>query len=361
MIRLIGAVMLALLGPGCGRAVDSRDAGSDGGVAGGQADGGDGGSSGEADAGAGCVPLAERGEWKLKFVLLVEQSRTMCMVDPPGAQQSNGLCEQVAAVRPPGVYKPHRTRALEEFLGSVQSRTDVRVALVPFETRTRGQLAFAPESSRPFSNVLWSVQTLQTELGQDANLQDALTVAADLIEHDLVGLSDLHRPRTRYVVVVLSTGVPSPRCSADDRLAEYASPSRPELVWADVDAMRCNGSATPTDPLGVSFLAGNALNQNSQLQRAVDRLKAMSTWYGGAPITVHARMVLSEASVGSCGALCDGQLTNGLSATDLRRVGTYVMRDLATRTGGTFLDPGEPANLTLMDLAALEPAVFCDD
>jgi hypothetical protein len=75
-----------------------------------------------------------------------------------------------------------------------------------------------------------------------------------------------------------------------------------------------------------------------------DGLRLLSTWYGVPSVELHAR-----------------RLTNGLSSTDMRTVGTFIMKNLAARGGGTFFDPGEPANLSLDDLAAMEPTTFCDE
>lgn len=180
------------------------------------------------------------------------------------------------------------------------------------------------------------------------------------VEADILRLLDAERTRTRYVVVVLSTGVPSPRCSRNDLLMPWASAARPELVWADTDTTFCNDITAdiPVWERVTTFEPGTSLNQNSQLFDVTDAFEAMKGWYG-ASVSVHTRLMLSDSSLSQCGALCDGQLQNGLNPQDTRTVGRYVLSELARRTGGTFVDPGEPSNLSLMDLATMEPTTFC--
>jgi hypothetical protein len=341
-------------------------AGSDAGAVVSAGDGGafisDGGTQ-SVDAGPTCAPASERGEWKLKFVFVVEQSGVMCVADPPGSQESSGFCEQVAArVNINGTTSPARVRTLEAFLTAVRTRPEVSVAVVPFETNLKGAWPVASFARPDDGQLQTRVRWLQTELGTQANLQQALEHARARIEADLLRLSDSERTRTHYAVVVLSTGVPSPRCSRNDLLTPFASAVHPELVWADSDPTLCNlidPNASPFDRIN-DFVPGRSLNQNGQLFDVADALVAMRGWYG-VRVSLHARLLLSERSIRACGTLCDGSLPGGMNSQDSRVVGTYVLGELARRTGGTFLDPGEPANLTLQDLATMEPTTFCGE
>lgn len=343
----------------CGQVSEGADAG----VVGGPGDGGvmvadAGGQS--VDAGPGCTPASERAEWKLKFVLVVEQSGTMCIADPPGSQESNGFCEQAAATSGSGVTVPARVRAMNAFLMALRSRPAASVAVVPFETNLKGfwpVTAFTRPDDGQLQTRVWS---LQAELGKHANLQQALEHVRTRIERDAQGLPDAERTRTHYAVVVLSTGVPSPRCTRNDLLTPFASAAHPELVWADTDTAYCNliDTEIPSWERISNFVPGTSINQNGALFDVADALRAMKAWYG-VNVSIHTRLVLSESNVRRCGALCDGMLTNGLNLQDSRAVGGYVLSELARRTGGSFVDPGEPANLSLMDLATMEPTTFC--
>jgi uncharacterized protein YegL len=71
------------------------------------------------------------------------------------------------------------------------------------------------------------VAALQSTLGGSSNLQGALEATKQLIEQDVQNTAASIRARSRYVVVVLSTGIPYPRCSSNDTLATYASASNP--------------------------------------------------------------------------------------------------------------------------------------
>lgn len=365
LLRGAGAVALVFLA--CGqlpRATDGGEgAGGGGGGSvigpGGGATGGTtaGGSTETSDAGPPCVPASERPAWKTKVLFVVEASRAMCMVDPPGRELAYGQCEQVsAALGLRGFEESGRVVALRRFLATVKNRNDVETGVVTFRS-TGDAVNFAGPSpillqQTPIESALFDMSAL----GSDANLERGLTEATSVIENDLLRLTDFARTRTRYRIVVLSTGVPSPRCSANDGLMEYGSTARPELVWADTDP-RCNGGEATIS--GFTIVPRADLNQS--LRQVTDRLKLLSVWYRVPEIGIHTRLVLSAESITRCGALCDGQLTLGMNATELRTVGTMLMRQLATTSGGTFVDPGEPSALDLTEFARMEPATFCDE
>lgn len=367
MSRLVlGALVLVsacVEGPGSN---DRPDGGADGGADGGPSlDGADGGLSdgGVADAGPSCVPAAEQLDWKLKFVSLVDQSGLMCLVDPPGSQEATGMCEQAAAAGAfTGATVPGRARSLIQFLQTNAFRPDMSVAIVSYSSQPRISPfggAFAGAESQ---DLLSAARSLQSSLGTFGNLQSGLVATQELIEKDLLTLSDGARRRTRYVVVVLSSGIPSPRCSANDSLMQYATPLRPELVWADSAQIPCNEEPPfgPPDLSVYRFRPGTDLNQTAQLDALADRFHLMEQWYGVPAISLHTRLVISERALNACGAFCAQLLPNRMTMSELRSVGRFVLGNLATRTGGTFVDPGEPANLDLSEFTRMPPATFCD-
>lgn len=354
MRRLVlgSAVMFAAA---CHQGVDAGDAGVGSGADAGATVVTD---AGAADAGRSCTPASERADWKLKFVFVVEQSGAMCIADPPGSQESSGFCEMaLARTRLTNVF-PARVGAVASFLTAVAARPEVTVGLIPFEANVKGgNRGFAPGGDLQLRSALGQ---LQAELGKHANLQTALEAARQRVEADLLPLSDAERTRTHYAVVVLSTGVPSPRCNRNDLSMPFGSATRPELVWADSDTPFCNDITADIPPSEriTNFVPGTSINQNSQLFDVADTFGAMEGWYG-VKVSLHTRQLLSERTLMQCGALCDGQLTLGLNVTDTRTVGRFVLSELARRGGGTFVDPGEPSNLSLNDLATMEPTTFC--
>ena len=53
----------------------------------------------------------------VKVVLIVDQSGSMCVSDPPGSQEVGGFCQQIASlVVPPGITEPARVRALRRLI-----------------------------------------------------------------------------------------------------------------------------------------------------------------------------------------------------------------------------------------------------
>lgn len=366
MNRLVLGALILSCACGCGAAstrpgADGGGFGDDAGATTGALDGGlpDGGA---ADAGPACVPASERLDWQLRILFLVDQSETMCMVDPPGATlDPTSPCELAAAAHWPGggSTTAKRTQVLLRFLQTNAWRPDMKVAVLPYGRRPWRTPTFSDVEVQRLGGM---VDSLQFELDSFGNLQAGLVAAHETIEKDVLSLSALARQRTRYVLVLLSAGVPSPRCSVNDSLMSYATPAHPELVWADTAPVEC--STAP--PFGrpelelPEFRVGTDLNQNAQLDAVADRFHQLESWYGIPPIWVHPRLIISEQAVAKCGAGCAGKLPGGMSGPELRAVGSYVLRRLASRTGGTFVDPGEPSNLSLDEFTTMVPATFCE-
>ena len=49
-----------------------------------------------------CTEVVDPSAFPVKLVLLVDQSGASCITDPPGSQESAGLCESVSVVPPSG-------------------------------------------------------------------------------------------------------------------------------------------------------------------------------------------------------------------------------------------------------------------
>jgi hypothetical protein len=207
----------------------------------------------------------------VKVVLVVDQSGSMCISDPPGSQESTGFCEMYSTV-PPGVTQPARVRAVNKLLQQFSRAPNVQVALVPFETNVKGVWPGpgGGRFGRPDSALQTRVNTLQSELGKGTDYQGALAYAYSLIATDIVATEATTPevlPRTRYVVVFLTDGVPFPKCAANDNLTQFADDLNPDLTWADSSGAGdfCN-LIDPTDPDAITgFVAGTDRNQNYQL------------------------------------------------------------------------------------------------
>ncbi|MFZ5469726.1 MAG: hypothetical protein ACOZIN_09840 [Myxococcota bacterium] len=217
---------------------------------------------------------------------------------------------------------------------------------------------------------------LQSNLGSVSETQGALESAVARLEADILASAVAERQRTKYVIVILGTGVPSPRCSANDSLPAYASASQPDGVWPDsppATASLCNSNPdgglpsacdanTGMDPGGnpciPGFTPGTDRNQNTQLLGPIDQLLAFKAKYGLGDIRVHTRLLFNSSTFQACGPLCDDIF--GMPPSDARTLGVWTLRQIAEgHGGGTFEDPGDPATLSLSSIDVRSLATFC--
>lgn len=305
------------------------------------------------DAGTPCTPELDRANWPVRVVFVVQNSGAMCVIDPPGSQAQPGFCEMIGpGLTPPGVTRPARATVIDSFLNANRARTNFSAALVSWGENPQ----VVPFVSGADPSLRIALAELQSTLKRGSNLQGGLEAAKALIEQDVLTTAASVRARSRYVVVVLSTGVPYPRCAANDSMTEYASASRPELVWADSPGATtwCNGQ----NPEVLGFTPGSNLNQNAQLFAAVDGMLALDTQYGLGDVRVFTRLLMNDANLAACGPLCQ-DLFGPQSLADSRAMGTWLLTQLAQRGQGTFVDPGTPSNLNLSDLDTSEFTTFC--
>jgi len=349
-------VLLCTVVAGCGRVAvpeDSLDAGNAAGgvpTMPGGGTGSAGGSAGGGTAGGTCTPKSERDEWPVKVVFVVQNSSSMCVADPPGTG-AGGFCDAVSG--PAGGLPPARVRAIQSFLTSNNGRSNLSVALVTWGLKA----ATVPFSSS--ARIAPLLPALPSQLVSGANLQQALTATRSLIEADVTSASPALRSRTRYVVVLLSTGLPSPRCSANDALPVYANAGRPEGTWGDSSASFCNDTTGP-EILG-PMVGGGDLNQNGQLRQAAANLIALEPVYQLGELRLHTRLVSSPNAIARCGPIC-ADLYGGFLDLEARAVGTYTLSQVAQFGEGTFVDPGEPANLdaSLRSIDTNELVTLCE-
>src|SRR5438067_278801 len=86
-----------------------------------------------------CTSPPDPTGFPVKVVVILDQSGSMCVSDPPGSQNGSGFCEQsaVQAIVPPGVTEPARVRALRKLVDQFSAQPNVQMAIVPFETNVK--------------------------------------------------------------------------------------------------------------------------------------------------------------------------------------------------------------------------------
>jgi hypothetical protein len=366
-----------------------------------QNDGGQDAGGGAGDAGS-CTPKSEIANYPVKVLVVVEQSGVMCLLDPPGSQGSSGFCEMadalVADYLDGGLpTEPARVRALKLLAAASQTQGDVQMALQPFEANTLQSFPIGGGFATPNATLDSVVSTLQSTLGKGADMQGALDLAIETLRADMVktGQSDpATLARTRYVVVVISSGVPYPRCSSDDSLSSYADALHPDGIWADNPTLAampsdggsgggggpeclgsdcggdggvsiCNAACDPNVPGsclsdilyglpdgGDAPYPGGDRNQNAQLTGRVDELVSLGGIYGAAQVQLHTALLYDLQPVIWCGVICSDVFTPN-NPTDMRTASTWLLQQLAMHGQGTFHDMGSPAtpDLSWLDTA----------
>ncbi len=262
-----------------------------------------------------CTSTPSADGFPVKVVIVIDQSGSMCVSDPPGSQEGSGFCEraEIQAIVPPGVTEPGRVRALRRLVQQFRAQPNVQVSIVPFETNIRdawpsntGNRFARPTSA---SGVDTYIGALHEQLGKGTDYQGALAEAYKIISADITDVAKTRPaelPRTRYVVVFLTDGTPYPRCSANDTLGQYASPDQPDLTWEDSSSARefCN-LMDPSDPDAIlGYIAGTDRNQNYQLFSYVRQLMELKQQHNVGDIRMHSVLLFNEEAVRACGPIC---------------------------------------------------------
>jgi hypothetical protein len=319
-----------------------------------------------------CTAPPDPAGFPVKVVMIVDQSGSMCVSDPPGSQGVAGFCEQVGAVIAPNVFEPARVRALKRLVAQFQGQQNLQVALVPFETNIKGDWPgmsngrFAPANAVVNGlSLTQRINSLQSELGKGTDYQGALSYAHSLILADINAVeqsSPQLLPRTRYVVVFLTDGTPFPRCSANDNLSAYADASNPDLIWEDSSGAGgssptgfCNG-IDPMDPDAIlGYVKGTDRNQNYQLFNLAQKIMELKDKHNIGDIRMHSVLLFNVAAVAACGPICQdiyGTYPNTPPAqypVAARTIAEFTLRRLAEIGNGVYqaFENGEIQNLGL--------------
>jgi len=335
-------------------------------------------------AGHVCTTDPDPTGFPVKVVLIVDQSGSMCVSDPPGSQESTGFCEMYAVV-PPGITQPARVRATLRLLDQFQNNSNVTVALVPFETNVG--LTWPPSGgarfARPDGALRQRVQALQSQLGKGTDYQGALSYTYGLIASDIADtnkVSPAALPRTRYVVVFLTDGTPFPRCAANDNLTLYADDLHPDLTWADsqgagdfcnlIDPMcyDMNGSPVVPTPPGCDtisgFVPGTDRNQNYQLFSYVDQLMDLKQQYNIGDIRLHTVLLFNTEAVRACGPICQdlygtyvrypGAVPVADGPAAAHTIAKWMLQQMAFRGNGVFQEFNDFFGLGQLSLGSLD-------
>lgn len=317
-----------------------------------------------------CTAPPDRSGFPVKVVLVVDQSGSMCVSDPPGSQESPGFCEAHAYI-PPGVTQPGRVLAINRLLDQFASQPNVQVSLVPFETNVKGvwPTGVGQHFARPDSTLRTRVNSLQAELGKGTDYQGALATAYTKVLDDIAATSKSHPellPRTRYIVVFLTDGTPFPRCAGEDNLPQYADDLHPELLWADsVGAGDFCNEIDPEDPDAITgFVMGTDRNQNYQLFSYVNQLMELKQLYNIGDIRLNTVLLFNEEAVRACGPICQdlygeyvrypGRVPVADGPAAARSIAEWVLRELANRGNGVYQRYLDFGGIGLLNLGTLD-------
>ncbi len=332
-----------------------------------------------------CTAPPDPTGFPVKVVLIVDQSGSMCVSDPPGSQESSGFCEMYAVV-PPGITTPARVRSLTQLMDQFQNQPNVQVAMVPFETNVKGpwpDAASGKRFARPDSTLRARIQGLQAQLGKGTDYQGALAYAYGLIAGDIADVNSTNPeqlPRTRYVVVFLTDGVPFPRCAANDDLTIYADDLNPDLTWADaVGAGSFCNKIDPNDPDAISgcpgggtgcanpqapFIAGTDRNQNYQLFSYIDQLMELKQQYNIGDVRMHTVLLFNAEAVRACGPICQdlyglyvrypGAVPVADGPAAAKRIAGWLLQQFAQRGNGVYQEFNDYYGIGQINLGALD-------
>ncbi|MDY7226533.1 cell-cell cohesion protein MtsD [Hyalangium rubrum] len=319
-----------------------------------------------------CTAPANPSGFPVKVVLVIDQSGSMCVSDPPGSQEGTGFCEQVAVVVPPGVTEPARVRALRRLVAQFRQQPNVQISIAPFETNVKNvwpPAASGDRFARPDSTLDTYIGGLQSQLGKGTDYQGALSYAYSLIASDIVSESESNPevlPRTRYVVVFLTDGTPYPRCSANDTLTAYATPDSPDLTWADSSsAVEFCNLLDPDSPDSIDgFEPGTDRNQNYQLFSYVRRLMELKEQYNVGDVRMHTVLLFNEEAVRRCGPICQdlyGTYPNTPPAEypqAAKKIAAFLLNRFAEIGNGVYQEFNDTTEINNLGLGALDYSSF---
>jgi hypothetical protein len=321
-----------------------------------------------------CSSTPDPSGFPVKVVIVIDQSGSMCVSDPPGSQEGTGFCQrpEILALGQ-GTDEPARVRALRRLVNQFRAQPNVQVSVVPFETNIRNPWPGSTGNrfARPTaaSGIDSYIGGLQSQLGKGTDYQGALSEAYKVISGDITDVAKTRPaelPRTRYVVVFLTDGTPYPRCSANDTLGQYASPDQPDLTWEDSASARefCN-LMDPEDPDAITgYIAGTDRNQNYQLFSYVRQLMELKEQHNVGDIRMHTVLLFNEESVRLCGPICQDLygVYPGVDPArypqEAKKISSWLLKRFAEMGGGVYQEFNNRTEISELGLGALDYSSF---
>ncbi len=310
----------------------------------------------------------------VKVVVVIDESGSMCVSDPPGSQMDSGFCQrrEILDIIPEGVTEPARVRALKRLVQQFREVNaqggNVQISVAPFETNVRNvwpPTTTGDRFARPDNNIDSYIEGLQSQLGKGTDYQGALSYAYSLISSDINAVSQANPellPRTRYVVVFLTDGTPYPRCSASDNLSVYADPDNPDLTWADSLTDFCNLTNT-TDQID-GFEVGTDRNQNYQLFSYVRRLMELKDQHNVGDLRMHTVLLFNQEAVRACGPICQDiyGVYPGVEPAQYpeaaKKIAAWLLRRFADMGNGVYQEFNDTGEISNLGLGALDYSSF---
>lgn len=290
-----------------------------------------------------CTSPFDRSEFGVKVVLLVENSLSQCAVDPGATPDGgSGACPRLPLGGPTAAA---RTRLIRELQArSMQSaQTSVLFHLVPFADQ---QLELRPEDFIS-ADLALRAQELPADATGASDYEGALTYGLDVIARDLERThqqAPAALARTRYVVVLVGSGLPGARCGMGaDAPGDLAG------GWSSLDATQCAGR-----------FQGLPRNQPKRLLELAADLQKLGDRYRSS-VRLHTVQLFDAPGLEACGAACERAQPwrappTGRPWTPREQVetGRALMAALAQAGGGTLTQA-----VTAPELAAVAvpPAV----
>ncbi|HJK94669.1 MAG TPA: VWA domain-containing protein [Polyangiaceae bacterium LLY-WYZ-15_(1-7)] len=254
-----------------------------------------------------------------------------------------------------------RFEALRDLTDDLTDAPDTSVGFIGFSSWARVQ---------PFTRDRSAIGRMLDPaggLGPATDYQGTLAQAVRMLEEDMEAVGPAERARTRYVVVFLSDGVPTPRCLAgcEDTISDCSDGvdndgdgledgSDPDCENITDNALHpdnlygiCNTTEEIPEGEYVDFDGRcPAYNAPGQILRRVDEVLALRDVYGVGAITLHTVLLFSPQEVvdGVCGG--DAAAAFGYEETQARS----LLTAMAEQGNGAFRD----ANLATDDDSFLQ-------
>jgi hypothetical protein len=309
----------------------------------------------------------------IKLVVLMDQSGSMCVTDPPGSQVRAGFCQLLTP--PAGITEPARVRGLTRLLNNLSMRPDVSVSLIPFEASVgnvypaAGSNRFVPPND---PGLMTALGALQGQLGQATDFEGALDYALKVISDDIAqqkaadgGISKL--AATRYAVLLITDGTPFPRCSGNDALASYANSFFPDGIWPDSPGAGsyCNDADGGVSAMD-NFVPGTDRNQNAALLAKVSQILALTN-QGAAGITFNTQLLFNAQRVSACGPICQDiygvhpEVPTAQYPQAALSVARWTLNQMAIRGAGTYSEALDDFGISMLPtaLGAFAPDPAC--